>query len=240
MLRCHSAVLLACGLALTSAIAAAQDKPPQRQQFGLEFDGDDDRVVVDKYRYDGSYAVTLEAIALTHSDKKGSVFVDFHASGIGLHLSDGKWTFNVRDQTNYRVAGADVAAVFDKPYHLAGVFDGRQALLYVNGRLQVRRDKLITEIKPSGLPFFVGSNPLADGVGYQEGFHGRIDAVRLSRGVRYVKDFDPPQWFDKDVDTLVLLNLEEGHGKTAADSSGHGYHGTIYGATWKKLEPAKP
>src|SRR5204863_2197000 len=141
--------------------------------LGLEFDGGDDRVIVEKFRYDGSFPITMEAIAAPYSDKKGSVIDDFEAAGVGLHLFQGKWMFNVRDQQNYRVAAAAETAILERPAHLAGVFDGKDVTLFVDGKLQKRMDKLQSKFKPSGLPFLVGSNPTPDG-GYQEGFHGRI------------------------------------------------------------------
>src|SRR4029077_18743749 len=106
--------------------------------------------------------------------------------------------------------------------------------LFVDGKLQRGMATLQSKFKPSGLPFLVGSNPTPDG-GYQEGFHGRIDAVRFSRGVRYTKDFDPPAQLAKDEQTLVLLDLDEGEGATAHDSSGNAYDGIIHGAKWVKV-----
>src|SRR5688572_5508508 len=67
-------------------------------QWGLEFDGVDDRVVIDKFRYDGTYPVTMEAVVLPTKYIKGSVFDDFESAGIGLHLYAG--------ETGDRVTGA--------------------------------------------------------------------------------------------------------------------------------------
>jgi hypothetical protein len=213
-------------------------------EWGLDFDGVDDRVVIDKFRYDGSFPITMEAVVLPTKDVKGSVFVDFELAGIGLHLyggekGDRRWKLNVRDELNYRVASADEKAELGRAVHLAGVFDGKTVSLFVNGKPQARTGMLQGKFVPSGLPFYVGSNPRPDG-GFHECFAGQIDAVRLSRGVRYEKPFQPPQKFEKDDNTLVLLNFEEGQGEKAADESGNGYHGTVVGAKWLRIEPAKP
>jgi Concanavalin A-like lectin/glucanases superfamily len=212
--------------------------------YGLDFDGADDYVEIADFRYDGTYPITIEAIVLPHSDKKGTVFADYERSGIGLHLRDRRFMFNVFDSglptvagsTRYRVAAADEQADFETVDHIAGVFDGAAVQLFVNGKPQQRWAMLTGRVKPSGLPFWFGANP-GPGGRLQEPFHGRIDAVRLSRGVAYETEFTPPRRFEKTEGTLILLNLEEGTGETVKDESGNGYDGTIHGANWVRLVP---
>jgi hypothetical protein len=210
-------------------------------QWGLEFDGVDDGVVIDKFRYDGTYPITLEAVVTPTKYIKGMVFDDFEQAGIGLHLyagetGDRRWKFNVRDMMSYRVASSDAIAELNRTVHLAGVFDGRRVSLFINGKPQARTALLQSQFVPSGLPFCVGTNPRPDGT-FNEYFAGRIDALRLSRVVRYQKPFTPPQKFEKDADTLILLNLEEGKDDMATDESGNAYHGKITGAKWVRIEP---
>jgi len=229
---CWLLVLLA---AIMSGPVHSAEPSPAGRLYGLEFDGQDDYVKVASFLYDGSYPITIEAIAVPRSDKKGSVFVDFEAAGIGLHLREARWMFNVSDDGKYRVAAANAKSDFKKADHLAGVFDGKRVMLYVNGVLQKKVDVVAGPVKPSALPLLVGANP-APGGGIQECFHGRIDAVRLSKGVLYSKDFKPPRSFEKGDSTLILLNFEEGEGDKAADESGNGYHATIHGAKWVRLD----
>jgi len=41
----------------------------------------------------------------------------------------------------------------------------------------------------------------------------------------------------KEKGTLVLINLEEGHGDSAKDESGNGHQVKIHGGKWIKLKP---
>lgn len=242
----------ACGLSSAGEKPAGDEENPAATPaaeaspllYGLDFDGADDYVEIADFRYDGTYPITIEAIVLPHSDQKGTVFADYERSGVGLHLRDGRFMFNVFDagtptvarSPGYRVAAADEQADFETVDHIAGVFDGTTVQLFLNGKLQRRTGRLSGKVKPSGLPFWFGANP-GTGGRLQEPFEGRIDAVRLSRGVAYVTDFTPPRRFEKTDETLILLNLEEGTGETVTDESGNGYDGTIHGANWVRLGP---
>src|SRR5712691_11530977 len=92
--RCHMARMFSN---FAAVVAMALSSAAMAGEFAVEFDGQKDHIEVDKFRYDGSYPVTIEAFAQPLSDKKGSVFVDFESAGIGLHLREGRWYFNVFD-----------------------------------------------------------------------------------------------------------------------------------------------
>ena len=226
-------VSLACA---SQAMSEDNAKPEDSAsgKYGLLFDGRGARVEVADFLYDGEPA-TLEAMALPHSDKLGSVFVDFEAAGIGLHFRESRWLFNVSDNGTYRVIRSDELASREKPAHLAGVFDGKMMRLYVNGQLQTRLQKIDGPVRLSQLPFWIGANP-GPGGAVQEPFLGRIDAVRMTKGALYSKTFKPPQKFEKSDDTLLLLNFEEGMGNVAKDESGHDRNGKIIGATWVRID----
>lgn len=226
--------------AATFAIALATSAMATAGEFAVEFDGKSDHIEVDKFRYDGKIPVTIEAFAQPMSGKKGSVFVDFESAGIGLHVREDRWYFNVFDDvvgmSKYRVAVSDLPTDHEKLTHIAGVFDQQTVVLYVDGRKQKRQGAMLATVKPSELPFFIGANP-GPGGEVQERFHGRIDAVRISKGVLYAKDFMPPTKLVKEAGTLVLINLEEGKGDLVKDESGNEHHGTLHGGKWVKLKP---
>jgi hypothetical protein len=202
--------------------------------YGLEFDGTDDSLEIDRFRYDGTYPITIEAIALPRSPRLGCIFDDYEGAGVGLYIEHGRWHFSVSDNGAYRVAAADEKADVGSASHLAGVFDGKTVSLFVNGKRQKQTGQVTGKVKPSGLPFLVGANPYPGRV-IQQCFHGRIDAVRLSRGVLYESDFAPPKTFPRLDSTLILLNLDKSEGDKATDESGLGHHGSIRGATWTRL-----
>jgi hypothetical protein len=68
-------------------------------------------------------------------------------------------------------------------------------------------------------------------------FKGTIREVRVSSTARYTMDFTPPLRHEPDKDTLALYHFDDGTGHKLTDSSGHGHHGTIVGATWVKVDP---
>ncbi|MEZ5328949.1 MAG: LamG domain-containing protein [Verrucomicrobiales bacterium] len=92
--------------------------------------------------------------------------------------------------------------------HVAGVFDGEAVSLYVNGSL-VAQSEASGQRKRNKLPLFIGADPGSNGQPTRS-FTGKIDNVRLSKGVRYSGDaFVPSRGeFSLDADTLLLLDCD--------------------------------
>jgi len=108
-------------------------------------------------------------------------------------------------------------------HHVAGVFDGREVRLYVDGRLAASRPGKGRRTT-NRHPFYVGADPDRDGrpVDHLEGL---VDEVRLSTKARYTGDgFRPPRRCDPDEHTLLLLHLDRDLGPFVVDASGHGRH----------------
>src|SRR5262249_15062395 len=115
--------------------------------------------------------------------------------------------------------------------HLAGVWEGSNLYLYVNGELHY---KLAV---PDGLrgpkagePFFTGPPPPQ-----AQGFRGEIDEIRLSKIARYTANFTPERRFKGDANTLALYHFDEGAGDVLTDSSGNNHDGKIVGAQWVRV-----
>jgi hypothetical protein len=106
--------------------------------------------------------------------------------------------------------------------HLAGVHDGAEVRLYVDGALAARA--------PARGPRRADVGPLLVGLGSDaqgrllDAFAGRIDDVRLGRSARYAADFAPPTRPQPDADTVLLLPCDVDFGPWTADRSGHGRH----------------
>jgi len=64
-----------------------------------------------------------------------------------------------------------------------------------------------------------------------------VGEVRVSKGVRYDKDFSPVARHTPDKDTLALYHCDEGQGDKLTDSSGNNRHGKITGAKWVRGVP---
>ena len=104
--------------------------------------------------------------------------------------------------------------------HVAGVFDGKLARLFVDGKLSGSAPSKMLPKQSRGKLFF-GAR-----------FDGTMDEWRISKVSRYDKDFTPPKRYQSDADTLALYHFDEGTGEVLKDSSGNNHHGQIVGAKW--------
>jgi len=215
--------------------AAPADAPVR---YALVFDGHDSYVTVPSFRYDGSHPITVEAIA-SHDmeDGEAGVVADTEFAGVAIDFTDGYWQFIVWNGRTYIRAEADEPSLPNQRVHVAGVFDGRGVSLYLDGKAQGAALRIDGRFKPSQMPLVIGASPGGtDGDGcIDHPFTGVIEAVRLSRTVRYRRDFEPPLRLSPDEDTILLLRFDEGKGPLAHDASGHEHHGLIHGAKWVKI-----
>lgn len=103
--------------------------------------------------------------------------------------------------------------------HLAGVYDGQNVRLYVDGFLKGEK---AAPIAPANAPY---GGPLRIGAGSETlrfFFGGRIDELRISRVARYQgRSFLVPlEDFEPDDATIGLWHFDEGEGITTADTTG--------------------
>jgi hypothetical protein len=145
-------------------------------------------------------------------------------SEYGLFLYDGVPAFEVHLDGRYRRARSGLGKLRRGEWvHLAGVFDGREVRLYVNGRLAGRQAGS-GKRTPNDLPLCVGADP--DGAGRPtSSLDGCIDEVRLSKCARYTEDrFPPARRFDPDADTVLLLHFDRAVGVFHPDHSPRRVH----------------
>ena len=107
--------------------------------------------------------------------------------------------------------------------HLASVFDGQRAALYVNGKPQAEQS---TEAKATHNrhPLYIGADPDHNG-NASRFFTGTIDEVRLSSVARYDGPFTPQPVFQRDDDTVLLLHFDRSIDGLFPDDSGRSHHG---------------
>jgi hypothetical protein len=120
--------------------------------------------------------------------------------------------------------------------HLALVFDGQQATLYVNGKPQARKT---TDAAPTHNrhPLYVGADPDERGRPSRF-FTGAIDEVRLSSAARYDRPFTPQRVLQRDNDTVLLLHFDQVFGGAFPDDSGRNNHG--WGTGQPRIERRRP
>jgi len=161
---------------------------------------------------------TLEAwVYPTKLDQSRAVVAKTQSSEYAIFLHDGRPQFDVHIDGRYASPQAADALQTNEWTHLAGVFDGAAAKLYVNGKLMKSIDA--AGIRTTNrLPLYVGADPDGNGNPSRE-FAGKIDEVRLSTGIRYVAEFEPDLRFDRDDQTLLLLHFDKAVGPFLRDDS---------------------
>ncbi len=149
----------------------------------------------------------------------------------GLFVSDGKPAFSVFLGSAYATASVKEPVLKENEWHhLAGVFDGAEVRLYVDGKLQGRVPGKGAR-KPNALPLFIGADPSSDG---RPGsfFAGDIDEVRISKVARYQGDAVVParRIESTDADTVLLLHLDGRVGPWTFDDSGNHVTAEVIGS----------
>ena len=123
----------------------------------------------------------------------------------GLYLNDGRPSFWVHLNGEYRIAEAkSVLLQPDHWHHVAGVYDGEEVRVYLDGKV-VGRVVASGKRTINSLPFTVGADP--DGAGNPtDSIQADIDGVRISRVARYGNDSFTPV-VDPPVDSATLIQL---------------------------------
>lgn len=222
-------------------------------RFALSFDGGADGTA-DQVQFPtdiGAYdtAFTFEAWVMPTSDTPGSSegeggYIFAHRKGCQDFALE--WSGNVeRLPSRYRLwvyptsgcgsqvsAEASFTSSIDAWHHVAGVFDAGSVRIYVDGVLGAS----VSQPNPISWAGALGNwagHDGADARPQRSAFIGAIDEIRLSSAARYSgSSFVPPRHLEADADTVAAWLFDEGAGTTTADSSGHGYDGTISGASW--------
>jgi len=116
---------------------------------------------------------------------------------------------------------------------------GWTASLYVDGKLRLtpKSSANVPSTRPSPRNLWLGFTP---DHARDADLHGLIRAFRLSSTVRYRQQFTPPQVFQRDESTQVLLDFSRSAGNLIADLSGNNRHGTVAGAQWVALKDPNP
>lgn len=177
---------------------------------------------------DGPFTVEGWIRATTYEGRRGFL-AKTESSDYGIFVTDGRPSFSVRLGPRY--VTAKHARPILKPgrwHHLAGVFDGSQVRLYLDGELVGSRPGEGSRTRGYA-PLYVGADPNRSGapVSFIEGL---IDEVRVSKTARYAGEkFKPERRFEPDGDTLLLLHLDASLGPIAPDHSSGARHAVRHG-----------
>jgi hypothetical protein len=181
----------------------------------------------------GPESFTLEAYVRTdQAQATGVVIGDYDRSGYALLLAKGRPNFilGLPGGRIDLVTPEDTVLAPGSWHHIAGLFDSKEARLYLDGRLMGQAE-VAPDNQPTRneLPLFIGGNVIWNGE-IEFPFDGQIDELRISSIARYGREsFTPARRFEPDGDTALLLHLDGGKGRFVPDASFHGRHGIAIG-----------
>ena len=121
-------------------------------------------------------------------------------------------------------------------HHVAGVWDGQQLRLFVNGE-SVETEPMGYTMPDTQGGLYMGGVRL-DLLPPQENdrfFAGSLQAVRISRGEQYTKAFEPPTQLTNESTTLALYQFDEGTGTITHDASGNNHDATLHNTEWLQV-----
>jgi len=147
-----------------------------------------------------------------------------------LRIDGNKPAFWVDNGTGFNVINGGTTVPLNTWTHLAGVWNGSQLKVYINGVLDGTSGSVTGSFPASTNPVRIGANQLS------EAFTGKLDAVRIWTTARTVIEINNTMTgclTGSETGLLASYNFEEGSGTTAGDQTGHGYTGTLINSpTW--------
>ena len=205
---------------------------PAKEDRALRLDGRGQAVLVSTGRLqlpDGAF--TLEGW-IRPGDMSGrrGLFAKTEASEYGIFVSDGAPSFSVHLDGRYaKVDGAAASLAHGRWQHIAGVHDGSELRLYVDGKL-VGRAPATGKRTTNQLPLVLGADVNQSGQPTSF-FEGDIDEVRLTTGAVYAGDsFAPARHLSVDPSTRFLYRFDGVLWPLVADASATGLDAEAVGA----------
>lgn len=189
--------------------AAIQPTTPPAAERALAFDGTDAISIpsADVVIPDGPFTVECWLNAERFGDRTGLI-CKTQGSDYGVFVSGGTPHFSVFLDGKYVTAKAAPQALKPKQWHhVAGVFDGAEVRLYIDGQL-VNKVQGSGKRKTNNLPLMIGADVDRGGVAMSH-FIGRIDGLRISLAPVYTGErFTPQRRVVSDDHTLLASNMD--------------------------------
>lgn len=216
-------------LVLPLSFVGVEDRPFDPGRSGaLSFTGGASAVTVDSKKLalpDGPFTVECW-VRPTSLDGRRGLIGQADQSEFGLFASDATLDFSVHLDGQYKRVKTDPGTLSLGAWqHVAGVFDGHELRLYLNGLL-LGRTAATGKRSRNALPFVIGADTGRRGP--NSGIEGLVDEVRVSTGARYEDaDFEAPRRLTADDKTVLLLHCDEHYGPYVLDVSGRAAHGQL-------------
>ncbi|MEZ6003151.1 MAG: LamG-like jellyroll fold domain-containing protein [Planctomycetota bacterium] len=161
--------------------------------------------------------------------KQHGLVAKTESSEFALSLDEGRPGFFVHLDGKYAIAQAkDVTLERNRWYHLAGVFDGQEMRLYLDGR-KIASQAAHGVRTSNRLPLIIGGDVNNSG-GLTSPFAGYLDAVHVASGALYTGDsFTPPARAARAPGTVLLLNMDALQGPWLFDEAALPHHPRLGG-----------
>ena len=201
------------------------------ENHALSLDGAGDCVFLESGKVklpQGPFTVECWFKAREFADRVG-LLAKTEQSEYGIFASRGQLDASVFLAGSYRNVRPDLKLKTNQWYHVAMVYEGQSLALYVDGKLQGRHPtKLSMKRKENWLPFIVGADPDIRGRA-NSFFNGEIDEIRISKGARYEKPFEPRRRLTSDKNTVIFLDCDQSLGPFLIDRSPQGHYFRLTG-----------
>jgi Concanavalin A-like lectin/glucanases superfamily/Peptide-N-glycosidase F, C terminal/Secretion system C-terminal sorting domain len=202
--------------------------------FGVNFDGIDDKIVVSNDpALNPTTAMTVEAwinaTTWKNSIAGGSILAkDVDAPNRGYVLrcgNNGSVQFMISDNGSWKAASSSSVMLTNRWYHIAGVYNGSNVLLYINGELIASTPA--TSISTSPVDLIIGDNPTWSG----RAFNGVIDEIRIWNVARSQNDIlsnMTTSFTGSEPGLVSYFEMDEGLGNSnITDLTSGGNNGTL-------------
>lgn len=194
------------------------------KKFGVSsglYDGDTDYIIVNASQIPiphNENAFTCEAWIYGDSQTGGAIITASLNNGtvpftLGTTLAgenaspnaDAKRPFFGFYNGSWNTVASDTDISFNQWIHVAGVYDGSTAYIFVDGNLRGSITTSWTSTAPNDV--YIGRRWDEAGTGGENWFKGNIDEVRISSTARYTSAFTPQTTpFQNDENTVLLMH----------------------------------
>ena len=162
--------------------------------------------------------MTLEAWVKPKSlQGYNAIIAKTESSEYALFSDEGVPQFDIHLGGKYVTAKAVQKMKVNQWTHLAGVYDGKQVKMFVDGEL-VGSLAGKGQRRSNKLPLWIGADPNGRGQPTRP-LPAWIDEVRVSKSARYDGSFLPSKRFAPDSETVLLMHLDRNIGPFVLDHS---------------------
>jgi len=195
---------------------------------------------------------TVEAWVMSSHDTNGAIVSNIKIGGFSLEVAgtpqfrvqtDAR-TVNERRVSNLKpaiIAKAKDSLPFGRWTHIAGVYDGAQIALFINGRKVASTNATGARLS-SDKSLYIGARPNGAWNTFNFSYpliywRGAVDDVRISRVARYTRDFKPDATLAPDTSTVFGMSNDRQVGPFVPVEGAVQAHATIKGQP--RLAPAE-